>query len=104
MSNFIIPLSSLPTVSSIDRQAPANTAATVTSGLPFADYLQNALGDMVQAGDTARSSTYSLAMGASDDLHTGAIDSLKYSTAVNFASGLTSSVIKAYNELIKMQI
>lgn len=103
MSNFIVPISSLPTISSIEKPAAAK-ATQAAESLPFMNYLQDAIQNMEASRENSQASTYNLAVGNSDDLHTGAIDSLKYSTAVNFASGLTSSVIRAYNELVRMQL
>lgn len=45
-----------------------------------------------------------LAVGGSDDLHTGAIAAVKASAAVNYTSSLVSKAISAYNELLRMQI
>jgi hypothetical protein len=47
---------------------------------------------------------YDLAVGSGDDLHTGALDMIRNSTAVSFTSGLASSVIRAYNELMRIGI
>lgn len=105
MSNFIIPLSSLPTISSItDVQGKQGGVQQAVSGLPFADVLQNSLQNLVSTQEVAQQGTADLALGGSDDLHTGSIDALKFSTAVSFASSLTSSVIRSYNELLRMSI
>lgn len=108
MSNFIIPLSSLPTVSSITdlqgKQGIGTGSKLAESGVPFADMLQNAMSELTQAGEVSSQNMYNLATGQNDDLHTGAIDSLKYSTAVSYVSGLTRSVVNSYNELMRMSI
>lgn len=102
MSNFIIPISSLPSIQSIAQ--PKVAGQNPVQGLPFADILQNAIGDMAAAGQKSEQSTYNLAVGGSDDLHSGVIDGLKYRTAINYASNLASSAVRAYNELMRMQI
>ena len=106
MSNFIVPLSNLPTVSSIDKATGAGKAAGAgqLEGLPFADVLSNAMQGISETQQNSQSSMVGLATGSTDDLHSGAIDALKYNTAVSFASGVTSSVVRAYNELMRMQI
>lgn len=103
MSNFIVPLSSLPPVASIDQKAKAS-AATAGGDIPFAGFLEDAIKNVMETNQDASATTYDLAMGNNDDLHTGAVNSLKYSTAVSFASSVTSAVVRAYNELIRMQV
>lgn len=104
MSNFIVPLSNLPTISSVGSTRSAEASGSVMAQAPFADILQNAIQDISQTRAASSASTYNMAIGGSDDMHTGAINSLKYSSAVNFASSVTSSVIRAYNELMRMQV
>ncbi len=105
MSGFIVPMSSLPALSSItDLQPKQNMQNVSTEGVPFADLLQQAYQNMSVAQEPSASSMYELALGGSDDLHTGAIAGIRYSAAVSFASGLTSSAIQAYNELMRMSI
>lgn len=106
MSNFIIPMSSLPTISSVtDLKGKDSLAGGAVGGsVPFADMLQKAFDDMSTTGAQSSENRYNLALGNSDDMHTTAIDSLKYSTAVSFASGVTRSVVNAYNELLRMNI
>ncbi len=102
MSNFIVPLSSLPPVASLGGAGAAK--ANALEGLPFADMLKDALANVTASGEQSKASLYNLAVGGSDDLHTGAIDALKNSTAISYASGIASSVVRAYSELMRMQI
>lgn len=104
MSNFIVPIQSMPTIASITEQGAGKTAKAATGDIPFADVLKNAVENIQQTGTNSQDSMYDLAVGGTDDLHSGAIDMLKNSTAVTYATGVTSSVIRAYNELIKMSI
>lgn len=104
MNHFIVPLSSLPSVTSIADQKAGTTAKSAVEGLPFADMLQNAMDSITATGEESSASMYNLAVGGSDDLHTGAIDGLKYGTAISYASNLASSAVRAYNELMRMQI
>lgn len=103
MSNFIVPLSSLPPVSSIADKA-AGQAASAGSSVPFSNILQTAVDNMAQAGAQSQESMYNLAMNSSDDLHSGAIDMLKNTTAISYTSSVVNAAIRAYNELIRMQI
>ena len=104
MSNYIVPLSSLPSISSIADAGAKPAAGAKLEGLPFADILQNAVENIGGTAEQSRASLYDLAVGGSDDLHTGAINALKHSTAVSYASGMASSAIRAYNELMRMSV
>ncbi len=103
MSNFIVPLSSLPPVASIGGKDAA-AKPNALEGMPFADLLKGAMEDITATGEQSKASLYNLAVGGSDDLHTGAIDALRSSTAISYASGIASSVVRAYSELMRMQI
>ena len=105
MSQFIVPLSNLPTITPI-ADAKKNDAAQAAAGsqLPFASVLQKAVSDLAASSEVSQEGMYDLAMSNNDDLHTGAIQALKTSTAVSFTAGLTSAAIRAYNELMRMQI
>ncbi len=108
MSSFIVPMSSLPSIGSLSSVAQPNTpqnAQTNTAGkIPFQDFLQQAVADMEQTGTVARATMNDLALGQTDDLHTGALTAIKSSTAINFTSSLVSTAIRSYNELMRMQI
>ncbi len=106
MSSFIIPMSSLPSLSALSgaqqtQQAPQKAVA---GNAPFSDFLQKAVEDLSVTGETSRSTLYDLALGQTDDLHTGAIAGVKASTAINFTSSLVSTAIRSYKELMQMQI
>lgn len=102
MSSFIIPLSSLPAITPL--QSGGAQATQTGGGVSFANYLQDAIQNVQGATETNQTDMMGLALGQNDDMHTGAIASLKSSLSVNFASGLASAAIRAYNELMRMQI
>ncbi|MDL2252729.1 flagellar hook-basal body complex protein FliE [Ruminococcaceae bacterium OttesenSCG-928-I18] len=103
MSSFIVPMSNLPSISSLAKPGQ-NVQASSGEDIPFSDFLQKAVGDLNQTGESARSTMYGLALGDTDDLHTGAIAAVKSSTSINFTSSLVSTAIRSYNELMRMQI
>ncbi|MDL2327161.1 flagellar hook-basal body complex protein FliE [Ruminococcaceae bacterium OttesenSCG-928-A11] len=103
MSEFIVPIQGLPSIGSITEQSGPKTSK-LSENMPFADVLQQAVQNLSASGETSQDSMLDLAVGGSDDLHTGAIDSLKYNTAVSYTSSMVSSVIRAYNQLIQMSI
>ena len=107
MSSFIVPMSSLPSLSSISgtagTQQPAPQKA-LGNQVPFADFLQQAVENMGQTSEAAKATMYDLALGQTDDLHTGALTAIKSSTAINFTSSLVSTAIRSYKELMQMQV
>lgn len=105
MSNFIIPMGSLPSISSLSQISPAQQSqGNGEDEADFAGILQRAFEDMNETGPASQASMMNLALGASDDLHTGSIAAVKSSTAINFASSLVSTAITAYKELMQMQV
>ncbi len=103
MSQFIVPLSGLPSISSIAETQKIGAKA-VPDNVLFADVLNEAIGNLTATGEASQATMQELAMGGSDDLHTGAVAALKYNTAVSFTSAVASNVVKAYNELLRMSI
>ncbi len=103
MSSFIIPMSNLPSLASLSQAQPAQIP-TQEDSASFSDILESAVLDMQTTSATSQASLYDLALGGSDDLHNGAIASLKTSASVNFTSSLISAAIGSYNELMRMQI
>lgn len=105
MSNFIVPMGNLPSISSIgNTQASKQGVVGKSDGGDFSNLLQTAFDNLSSTGVTAQDTMMDLAVGGSDDLHTGAIAAVKSSTAINFTSSLVSSAIKAYNDLMRMSI
>lgn len=105
MSNFIVPMGSLPTVQGIGGTGTTQPAqGTSEGGVPFSDFLKDAMQDVAATSVTAQDTMLSLALGNSDDLHTGAIAGVKASTAVSYTASLVNTAIRAYNELMRMQL
>ncbi len=105
MSNFIVPMTSLPSVGSLSSlQGQQNMQTNSVGTGSFEDLLQTALQNVGTTSEVSDGTMLDLAVGGSDDLHTGAIASVKSSVSVSFASNLTSAAIRAYNELMRMQI
>lgn len=105
MSQFIVPIGSLPSISSLSDLQAANAARnTGGTGMPFADFLQNAIEDMSVTNQESQASMQDLALGGSDDLHTGALAALKSTTAMSYTAGLVSAVITSYKEIMQTQL
>ena len=105
MSNFIVPMSSLPSISSISSLQNQQSSPKIGQvGAPFADLLQEAIANVAQTRQTTQTDMLGLALGSTDDFHNGSIAAVKSAAAVDFASGLVSTAIRSYNELMRMQI
>lgn len=105
MSDFIVPMGGLPSISSLGNTQAAKLGTTQgKEGADFSNMLQTAFDNLSSTGVNAQDTMLDLATGGSDDLHTGAIASIKSSTAINYTSSLVSSAIKAYNDLMRMSI
>lgn len=105
MSSFIVPMGNLPSIASLGgTQAKQGTTNAAKEGNDFASLLQDAFNNMETTGVTAKDTMLNLALGGSDDLHTGAIASVKSSTAINYTSSLVSAAISAYNDLMRISI
>ncbi len=108
MADFIIPMSSLPGISSLTGTTGVGNVQGQQNGTgdgaSFADVLQSALDNVGSTGEVSQDTMMNLALGGSDDLHTGAIAAVKSNTAVNYAASLVSTAINAYNQLMSMQI
>lgn len=105
MSEFIIPMGSLPSITSLsDIKQGQGLQDALKNNIPFADYLQDALSNVAETTAASESGMEDLAFGATDDLHTGSIQAVKTSTAVSYATALISRAIASYNEIIRMQI
>lgn len=105
MSSFIIPMASLPSISSLPSiQSGSNAQNAGNSGAPFAQLLQQAIENVGETQGASAQNRVGLALGTNDDMHTGAIASVKTSAAINFTSSLASAAIRSYNEIMRMQV
>lgn len=102
---FIVPLSQLPSIAATEEtRLPGVAANTGVAGVPFADVLKSAIQDVKDTQAVSEADAFKLATGQSDDLHTMQINSLKASAAVEFTVGLTSKMLTAYNEIMRMPV
>lgn len=105
MSTFIVPMGSLPSISSINSiQGQQGSSRVSGAGGSFSDLLQQAISNLSQTDNTLQSDMMGMALGSTDDFHTGSIAAVKASAAVDFTSNLMSAAIRSYNELMRMQI
>lgn len=101
---FIVPISSMEPLQSAMKQGNAAAGQMALSGAPFADALSNAMTNLEQTQKVSQADAEALALGQTDDLHTMQINSIKAVTAIDMAAGVTSRVLGAYNEIMRMQV
>lgn len=101
---FIVPISPLPSVGSIEQLNKVQPEQSGGSGVPFANILSDAMDSMRETEAQSREDAYNLAMGQMDDLHTMQINSAKAAAAMEFTVELTTRAVNAYNEILRMQV
>ena len=84
--------------------AKATASNASTEGLPFADVLQNAIGNLQQTQETSAQDSYNLATGNTDNMGQVMIDASKETAAVQFTTELCTRVVNAYKEIMQMQV
>ena len=106
MSQFspIQPIQPIERLSSLDSQVSAVGQSGTVSGLPFAGILQQAISDMQETTAASNQAAYDLAVGNVDDPSQVMITSAKATTAIEFATQLSSRVVSAYKEIMQMQV
>lgn len=104
---YIVPITSLTSIAPLaplESAKPAELEKTGGSSVPFADVLKDAIRNVQDTQQVTQADSMKLALGQTDDLHTVQINSMKAEAAINFTAGLTSKVISAYNEILRIQI
>lgn len=103
---FIVPLSGLESISSIQGKEMEKDAGRLNSeaSLPFKDLLGEAARNLGEAQAASEKDAYDLVAGDISDLHTVSIHSAIQQTALEVTVQLTSRAISAYKEVLQMQI
>lgn len=100
------PITQLPPITSIDALKKQTTQVneaeeTQTS---FADIYKGMIEDVRETQAVADQDSIDLALGNVDDLHTVMINAEKAEFALNLTVSVTSKMLAAYNDIIKMNI
>ncbi len=101
---FIVPISRMPGIESLEKISGADEAMQKTSGKNFESVLGDAIKQVEEAQQASDEADELLATGGIDDLHTAMILAEQSSAAVEFTTQLTSRVVNAYNQIMNMQI
>ncbi len=101
---FIVPISKMPSISSVAGTAESQQATQDGSSVPFADIFQGIIEQQQEAQAISQQDAIDLAFGNIDDLHTVTINSERSAAALELTVQMTSRALAAYNEIIRMQI
>ncbi len=92
-------------VSPVNNTAKAVTNADNQSvGASFSDMYMSLIGNYTAAQAQVDQDSADLAAGSIDDLHNVTINATKADIALNLATSVTSKVLTAYDEIMKMNI
>lgn len=71
---------------------------------PFADFLEEKLGEVNNLQKNSEAMTASFAAGETDNIHDVMIAAEKAKIAVNLTTAVQNKVIDAYNEIMRLQV
>lgn len=100
MDQFITPMKIQTSIVS-NENTQVNASKKV--GIPFGDVLGAAIQNTKDLQAIAQEDTKRLLAGEVDDLHTIMLNGEKASAALELTTQVTSRVVGAYNEIMKMQ-
>lgn len=101
---FIVPISQMPTISSLGGQQKVSENSNPNAAIPFADVFKSVLEDVKSTQAVSEQDAYNLSMGKADDLHTIKIHSEQAATAIELTVQLTSKAVNAYKEIMQIQV
>lgn len=102
---YIVPLTGIETLTSIQDQTPIKPIQPGAGDIvPFADLLKEASQNLAQTQSRVETDVYELLTGQSSDLHQLTIDAALQQSAVEMTVQLTSRAVSAYKEILQMQI
>lgn len=101
---FIIPISQMPSVSSLQQTEKINPVSAPDAEIPFSEVFKDAFENLAEQQEISSQDAFDLAFGNTDDLHTIMINSEIAATALELTVQLTSRAVNAYNEIMRMQV
>ena len=103
-TTFITPLTSMPTVSSIDKDSNNLSSNEENSELSFSETLKQKIQNVKDLEQKSLDSAYAVSMGQTEDIEGAMIDATKASVAIETAVQITTRAVNAYKEIVQMQI
>lgn len=104
MAQFIVPISQMPPVSTLQETARKASQDRSNIEIPFADVFRDAFENLAEQQDISSRDALDLSLGKSDDLHNIMINSEAAAVALELTVQLTSRAVNAYNEIMRMQV
>lgn len=103
-TTFINPLTSMPTVSSLDKDSNNLSSNEENSELSFSETLRQKIQNVKDLEQKSLDSAYAVSMGQTEDIEGAMIDATKASVAIETAVQITTRAVNAYKEIVQMQI
>ena len=103
-TTFITPLTSMPTVSSLDKDSNNLSSNEENSELSFSETLRQKIQNVKDLEQKSLDSAYAVSMGQTEDIEGSMIDATKASVAIETAVQITTRAVNAYKEIVQMQI
>lgn len=103
-TTFITPLTSMPTVSSLDKDSNNPSSNEEKSELSFSETLRQKIQNVKDLEQKSLDSAYAVSMGQTEDIEGAMIDATRASVAIETAVQITTRAVNAYKEIVQMQI
>ena len=103
-TTFITPLTSMTTVSSLDKDSNNLSSNEENSELSFSETLRQKIQNVKDLEQKSLDSAYAVSMGQTEDIEGAMIDATKASVAIETAVQITTRAVNAYKEIVQMQI
>ncbi|MDO5150733.1 MAG: flagellar hook-basal body complex protein FliE [Oscillospiraceae bacterium] len=103
-TTFITPLTSMPTVSSLDKDSNNLSSNEEKSELSFSETLRQKIQNVKDLEQKSLDSAYAVSMGQTEDIEGAMIDATRASVAIETAVQITTRAVNAYKEIVQMQI
>ena len=103
-TTFITPLTSMPTVSSLDKDSNNLSSNEENSEISFSETLRQKIQNVKDLEQKSLDSAYAVSMGQTEDIEGAMIDATKASVAIETAVQITTRAVNAYKEIVQMQI
>ena len=103
-TTFITPLTSMPTVSSLDKDSNNLSSNEEKSELSFSETLRQKIQNVKNLEQKSLDSAYAVSMGQTEDIEGAMIDATRASVAIETAVQITTRAVNAYKEIVQMQI
>ena len=103
-TTFITTLTSMPTVSSLDKDSNNLSSNEENSELSFSETLRQKIQNVKDLEQKSLDSAYAVSMGQTEDIEGAMIDATRASVAIETAVQITTRAVNAYKEIVQMQI